>query len=200
MKRMNYFRLVLVCSVLTLLSGCYTEDEYRGMMLSGRWFGDMGMTIGNVNAVSEMEFVQEDSYWGYPRGYGYETDYYPSRRGVIVTVEHYFDWEIQNGIIYLTFDDRTLDCSIRDYRLTSLRFDGWLDGYYSSTQFSLDGYDRYWGERSPYTGYWDDFYYGYDYYGLRTRSVSEETDTVPIIIKDEEPKCVRRVNVASSLQ
>lgn len=108
----------MVCCLIAVFSGCEEDDDYRGYMLSGRWFGDLGMMVDGQPAIgSDLEFIPQD-YGGYTRGYGYETDYYHGWRGRVEIVEHYFTWMVRDGIIYLRFDNPELDCNIRDYSLS----------------------------------------------------------------------------------
>lgn len=122
MRAFNYCKLIVTCCFVALMSSCAEEDEYRAYTVSGRWFGDLGMMVDGQPALgSDIEFIQEGyrATWGH----GYETDYYRSYRGV-VSVEHYFEWSIDYGIIYLRFDDPALDCNIRDYSVVARLFRG----------------------------------------------------------------------------
>lgn len=167
-----------------LLAGCGPDDSYRGYLLSGRWFGDLGMMVYGEPAIgSDLEFVPYD-YGGGTQGYGYETDYYYGWHGRVEMVEHYFTWMVRNGIIYLRFDNPDLDCNIRDYSLSADYFEGYMDGVYSSTWFTLRNYDRYWYDY----GYFSSYYY-------RTRGIADTVEA-----KGEEacravPKCERKVNM-----
>lgn len=94
----------MVCCLVAVFSGCEEDDDYRGYMLSGRWFGNLGMMVDGQPAIgSDLEFIPQD-YGGYTQGYGYETDYYYGWRGRVEIVEHYFTWTVRDGIIYLRFD------------------------------------------------------------------------------------------------
>lgn len=182
MKTFRFGKWLGICTLLVLLSGCHEADEQRAYMVSGRWFGDLGMMIDGQPALgSDIEFIQNGyrATWGY----GYETDYYRSYRGV-VSVEHYFEWSIEYGVIYLRFDNPDLDCNIRDYRLSTDNFDGYLDGVYSSVYFSLRNYDLYWGSYGYYS----------DRYVYRRSSEPEAGPEVPLR-EDVAPVCVRRLNV-----
>lgn len=185
MKAIKYCKLIMACCfIMAVASGCHEEDEHRAFMVSGRWFGDLGMMVDGQPALgSDIEFIQ-DGYratWGY----GYETDYYRGYRGV-VSVEHHFEWSIECGMIYLRFDDPDLDCNIRDYSLSSDYFEGYLDGIYSSVYFSLRNYDLYWNSY----GYFDDCCYSY-----RRTVPSGTTVTVPLRDEVKSPVCVRKLNV-----
>ena len=183
MERLKHYGLMVVlCCLAIVLGGCETDDDYRGYILSGRWFGDLGMMIDGQPAIgSDLEFIPND-YYGYTQGYGYETDYYRGFWG-IETVEHYFTWMVRDGIIYLRFDDPDLDCNIHDYSLSPDYFEGYMDGIYSSVWFSLRNYDRYWNRY----GYFDN-YYPY-------RLLQMPADSLGIANADNSPECVRRVNL-----
>ena len=72
MKKFRYYgMLLLCCCLLPLFGGCETDDDYRGYVLSGRWFGDLGMMVDGQPALgSDLEFIPDD-YYGYTQGYGY---------------------------------------------------------------------------------------------------------------------------------
>lgn len=88
MRWFKYCKFLMVCCLIAVFSGCEEDDDYRGYMLSGRWFGDLGMMVDGQPAIgSDLEFIPQD-YGGYTRGYGYETDYYHGWRGRVEIVEH----------------------------------------------------------------------------------------------------------------
>ncbi len=181
MKWLGYCKWMVMCCMVAIFTGCHDDDDYRGIMLSGRWFGDLGMYVDGKPAMgSDMEFIP--SAFDYTRGHGYETDYYRDIRGRVVEIDHYFDWSIRNGIIYLRFDNPELDCNIRDYSLSTDYFNGFLDGVYSSTRFSLRSYDLYWTD------------YGY-YSTSYRRSVSEDIVPLEEDVASDTPKCTRKVNM-----
>lgn len=101
MRWFKYCKFLMVCCLVAVFSGCEEDDDYRGYMLSGRWFGNLGMMVDGQPAIgSDLEFIPQD-YGGYTQGYGYETDYYYGWRGRVEIVEHYFTWTVRDGIIYL---------------------------------------------------------------------------------------------------
>lgn len=174
MKIYHYLRLISVFCLIGLCLGC-DDDINRGYTISGKWFGDFGMMIDGVPATtSVIEFIPD---YNYTTGYGYETDYYEGRFG-IMSVDHEFDWMIRDGIIYLRFDDPDLDCNIRDYTLSDDFFSGYLDGVYSSTYFSLRNY-CYWND----IGYWDNNFCR----DVVKESAVDDRSTIPI--------CIRKQNI-----
>ena len=156
MRWFKYCKFLMVCCLVAVFSGCEEDDDYRGYMLSGRWFGNLGMMVDGQPAIgSDLEFIPQD-YGGY-------------------------------GIIYLRFDNPELDCNIRDYSLSPDYFEGYMDGVYSSTWFTLRNYERYWNDY----GYWSA---GYSY----RNGADVRSDSVQVYKKI--PKCVRTVNVDSLMQ
>lgn len=74
MRWFKYCKFLMVCCLVAVFSGCEEDDDYRGYMLSGRWFGNLGMMVDGQPAIgSDLEFIPQD-YGGYTQGYGYETD------------------------------------------------------------------------------------------------------------------------------
>lgn len=45
MRWFKYCKFLMVCCLIAVFSGCEEDDDYRGYMLSGRWFGDLGMMV-----------------------------------------------------------------------------------------------------------------------------------------------------------
>ena len=46
----------MVCCLVAVFSGCEEDDDYRGYMLSGRWFGNLGMMVDGQPAIgSDLE-------------------------------------------------------------------------------------------------------------------------------------------------
>lgn len=41
MRWFKYCKFLMVCCLVAVLSGCEEDDDYRGYMLSGRWFGNL---------------------------------------------------------------------------------------------------------------------------------------------------------------
>lgn len=180
-KNANWLMLLLV---LFGLSSCEVDpDSDKGYKLSGKWFGDLGMYVGNEPARgSVIEFIPEN--YDYTEGWGREVDYYgPGGR---YTVEHIFDWYIDRGVIVLVFDNPSLNCSIIDYSLSSRYFRGYLNGIYSSTRFELKSYSKYWGDS------------GYGPYYSKDNYVKENAQAIDSA-KVENPVCVRKVNVSADV-
>lgn len=190
MKKNYLWMMGLMVMAMFSLTSC-DEDEMIGMDVSGHWFGDMDMYINGERARgSEIEF--QPMGWGYSYGRGIEVDYY--YRG---TITHYFDYQIRNGIIYLTFDDPLLDCAIVDYHLNYRYFRGYIADYYSlmnQTYFDLRSYDQYWDTYG---------YGGYVYYTKENNmedawNDSTANDTTHLATRsasDEQPYCIRGVNM-----
>ena len=129
---------ILLCSTFAFTS-CMDEDDEIGYTISGHWFGDMDMYYNGERSVgSEIEFY---SNYGYDRGTGVEIDYY--RYHAVTT---YFNWQVRNRVLYLTYEDPALDCAIVDYRLSYDYFSGYIADFNTLenlTSFRLRNYDRY---------------------------------------------------------
>lgn len=69
MRWFKYCKFLMVCCLVAVFSGCEEDDDYRGYMLSGRWFGNLGMMVDGQPAIgSDLEFIPQD-YGGYTQGY-----------------------------------------------------------------------------------------------------------------------------------
>lgn len=61
MRWFKYCKFLMVCCLIAVFSGCEEDDDYRGYMLSGRWFGDLGMMVDGQPAIgSDLEFIPQD--------------------------------------------------------------------------------------------------------------------------------------------
>ncbi|MBO4906906.1 MAG: hypothetical protein J5486_07730 [Bacteroidaceae bacterium] len=168
MKSNNLRHYLYSIAIMFIALGAFTscdEDEMTGYTLvNGHWFGDLDMydNYGEKAHGSEITFTPMNGYTN-RYGTGIEVDYFS--RG---TIEHYFTWEIIDGVIQLEFaDNHNLDCIIRDYDIRSYRFRGYIIPWDSwtgeifeddATRFDLYDYDYYWGSRG-YGNYYDG--YGY---------------------------------------
>lgn len=180
---MKLRNILLLLPVALCVSSCdpywhfgpdYDSDGNRGYMLSGRWFGDLGMMVDGQPAVgSVLEFVPDNSSYLY--GYGTETDYYYNWMNYLDAIQYSFEWEIRDRCIYMYFRNPDLNCRISDYRLSSSYFEGYIENYGYSSRFQLRNYDRY----------WNDFGYGTLYAKPRSgdMSVRSVTDSIPVCIR-----------------
>ena len=99
-----------------------------------------------------------------------------------------FDWEIRDGILYLSYyDDLNLDTFIRDYRLDNTYFSGYFGD--SNTRFRMSKLTDYyywtptmWIESGWY-GY--DVYYDNSYYSKQFEGTakSKSIKKAPVIVK-----------------
>lgn len=125
------------------------EQESQVQTIIGTWKGKMSINNGiNVSYVdSEITFTDNNEVIGIWNGIW--VDYYDSDNYKDV---HCFNWNVDNTIIYINFDDN-VNCEIRDYTLMTNRFCGrFWDGDNEIT-FEL--------QSSPRKGYQD--YYEYYY-------------------------------------
>lgn len=181
---MNKLKLILLLLPAALcLSSCdpywqfgfgYDSDSDRGYTLSGRWFGDLGMTVDGEPAVGTvLEFIPDDGSYLY--GYGTETDYYYNWMNSLDAIQYSFEWEIRDRNIYMYFRNPDLNCRISDYQLSSSYFEGYIENYGYSSRFRLRNYDRYWND------------YGYGSWYVKPRSGDAATRSA----NDSIPVCVR---------
>lgn len=173
--------LALMLTATFVLTSCDKDDDI-GYDISGTWYGDLQMVHDGERAeYSEIYFKAEDGVFDWKRGNGYEIDYY--RR---TSIRHTFNYEVQNGIIYLDFDDRLLDCSIRDYNVNSSSFYGWMDGRTSSVRFTL------YKERGRYSS---DYNYRTDYTDRRGVPATRSDDQTADSLAEELPSEFRAINL-----
>ena len=155
------------------------DDVDEAMMLSGEWTGDFGMYYEMQDPrtgrwytfdanETNLVFYPHHEYATY--GTGQQVDYYSE--GPYAYQYYDFDWEVRNGVVYLHYPyDPELNVAIRDYRMSSSTFSGWI----GNVHFKLYKLrDFYWGNYGGGYGYgWNDNWYWGDYYYSKTRGAAE---------------------------
>lgn len=189
-KAITILQLLAAVSLCTVLSSCNDEDTEESIVLSGQWQGDWGMYYeiehrGHIYTFDsyDTDIVFYPDYDYATHGYGYQVDWY--REGPYERLSYRFDWNIRNGVIYLTYPGYPeYNTSIRDYRMNNNRFTGYFDNgsdpfylnkiadYYDWTYYYDYGYYHYWTYDS-----WD---WGYYPYYAKTRSTSADNDTASV--------------------
>jgi len=175
--------VMLIASTGLVFTSC--EDLEEAEILSGEWTGDMGMYYSDGRYeydadYTDIRFVQD--YELATRGWGEEIDYF-DRPCPIRYQSFRFEWRVSNGVIYLTYPyAHNLDVQIRDYKLSSRRFRGWI----GDTKFTLvklvdySDWDLYDSNGYGY-GYWNGYYAatraGVDSIPVTTDNVSPENFT-----------------------
>lgn len=154
MKNLKKSIVALFVSAAAVLSfSSCSDDLSKSMVLSGTWQGDFGMTYdynyrGNSytfhSDYTNIVFYPKYDYATY--GNGYQYDYYSE--GPYVYQTYSFKWEIEDGVVYLTYPhDPLLNCSIHDYHMTNNKFTGYFGN--SNVHFSLRKYEDYY-DWTPY--------------------------------------------------
>lgn len=184
MKKISCWTFCVMAVLMSLSFTSCDRDVDEAMALSGQWRGDFGMyyfdRFGNRWDSYDTDIVFYPEYEYATHGYGKQVDYYD--RGPYRNVYYYFNWNIRNGVIYLTYPRaHDLDAAIYDYRLNERYFSGWFgEGSERFKLYKLTGfYD--WNCYTHYS-YYDD-YYGYDvfpnYYYAKTRGAENADSAAP---------------------
>ena len=193
----NLWMLGMMFVTLFSLTSCeYELEQAVGYDVSGHWYGDLDMWIdGRKCTSSEIEFMPQG--WGYRKGRGVQIDHLYSYH-----VSNYFNYEIVGSSIYLYFEDSSLDCVIRDYRISESYFTGYMDGVYESTRFNLKNYEHYYSEYG--SGFYGYYYAREDMGWDMTDSIASDSIASDSITSDslniestisETPRLTRGVNM-----
>jgi len=181
MKMKKFFAMMtMMLSLVAGFSSC-DDDVEEAINLSGEWEGKFGMYYmtaeGHTYFADNTVLYFEPAYAYATHGTGSEFDYYA--RGPIEFEYFAFTWEVNNGVISLTYKHHhELDVQLHDYNISRYYFTGYFE---SGTRFSLDKtYDYY-----DWDGYSDCDYYYHDRYASRSRAedvvvVSKKEDTLEI--------------------
>jgi len=128
MKNSTYSKLFFVALMAMMAMTSCDDDASLAYDVDGVWQGTIS---GNYyynryrsnDYDTELSFTRRGTYGGT----GYEIDY---NYGTIRYYRNYFDWTVQNGKLYLDYDDGSR-IIIRDYEIYSmnsnLRFRGYFD-------------------------------------------------------------------------
>jgi len=157
MKKMFTYMAMIVMT-MTVFTSCTllddSDDRHEARTLSGTWTGYIdtyyydrwGLTGDSYRTT--MYFERENAYGGW----GYEVDYDLNNR---YDDSYYceFTWEVAGGRIRIRYADSWDDVYISDYRLSSTRFEGYMDDGTSRDiyfQLTYDGrFDwSYWHTRA----------------------------------------------------
>lgn len=189
---MKKYLLSISCLLVSIFAFTSCDDDVtKSIVISGEWRGDFGMYYTYWYDNEELTFDSYDTYiefipaYDYATyGYGKQVDYYDY--GPYEYQYYYFDWEIQKGVIYLTYrNDHNLGTQIHDYHLNNDVFSGLCEG--ATSRFKLykltDYYD--WSEYDGYYSCYDrDLWWNeYPYFKSATRSAEEPANHEGYIIK-----------------
>lgn len=124
MKQMKKISASLFLIVLMMsLSSCTSEDQDIAYYLNGDWAGYV--VDGSKEYSVNMTFIQENGNYYATSGYGYEY----SSWGYFHATRTRFQWFVENGNIYLYYEDGTR--IIVDYdRLPGSSRDERFSGYF----------------------------------------------------------------------
>lgn len=161
-------------AVMAGFSSCSSDpDEDKAIALSGEWEGDWGMwyedDFGYIFDAdyTYIQLIPAYSYATY--GHGYQEDYY--RRGRYRYLWYKFNWEVRNGVLYLSYPhNHNLDCAIYDYHLTNRYFTGYFGDSYS--RFRLSKLSNFYDWTPTIVV---DAYFGYDLYDYYSKPYEGET-------------------------
>lgn len=177
MRKIKNFAMMLVMMMAAAVSFTSCEidgDVHRSTHLSGIWEGDFGMyyehpRYGRFDSYDTyIEFYPDYDYATH--GYGKQCDWYA--KGPYEYQYYTFNWEIYNGVIYLSYPyDHNLDTEIYDYSMSGSYFSGYFGG--SNSRFRLRKCSDY---------YWSNYHNNYDYgwrdgyYYAKTRAVDGQPE------------------------
>lgn len=163
-KNFTLLALIMLGMMTTLVSCDVDDDDYKAYNLEGAWQGDMGVMIDGYVADYSTIYFDRDPY-RYASGTGYQVDYFTNRtpwyhRGSSsYYLANHIEWTVEMGVIHIYYMEEDVYARIRDYRLYSDYFEGYIDfedG--SSSRFRL--------EKTYSPNNWGSYYdWGYDYYG-----------------------------------
>ncbi|MBR4783491.1 MAG: hypothetical protein IK023_06345 [Bacteroidaceae bacterium] len=163
----KFFSLLSIALIAMIgFSACNTDDENEARVLSGEWEGDWGMFYdyqydnGAIDRfyASNTYIKLTPDHSNATHGTGIQEDYY--RSGPYKYRWFKFNWEVRDGVIYLTYPhDHELDVDIYDYQLSNDYFTGYFGD--SNSRFRMSKLtDFYYWTPAVYI----DSYYGYTLY------------------------------------
>ena len=158
-KIYDYTRFMLMALVTMVTFSSCDEDSDIAYDLDGAWSGTVVGDYYYYRCGKEYVTYQDwDTYIEFKQdspfatsGEGYE---YDENRRTGQWSETYFDWQVRNGKIYISYDDGT-DVVIRDYEVYQIRnvmrFRGYFEDYRGNDIASFD-FIKVAGNRTRSTG------------------------------------------------
>lgn len=158
-KIYDYTRFILMALVTMVAFSSCDEDSDIAYDLDGAWSGTVVGDYYYYRYGKEYVTYQDwDTYIEFKQdspfatsGEGYE---YDENRRTGQWSEVYFDWQVRNGKIYISYDDGT-DVVIRDYEVYQtrgvMRFRGYFEDYRGNDIASFD-FIKVAGNRTRSTG------------------------------------------------
>jgi len=159
-KLASFFALAIIALMSFSLSSC-DEDHEIALTLDGTWRGTVDSNNGSFFV--DLRFYQS-GFSAHGTGYEYDEPINGYSRGTYAE----FDWSVNNGCIYLRYDDGS-NVVISDYTLRSGQLvgylqnarNGWDMGYIRLTKLSDNRYDD-----------------GYNYYVKQKQKVVDDSNEV----------------------
>lgn len=172
MKRLvTYFTMMILALAPMTLTSC-DEDEMIADTLWGTWEGNMHVSSywndRYYDAVySEIAFDKDP--WKWASGDGYWVDYYSNAPWDYVA--NHIRWTVDRGNIYVRFLEEGSEIEIYDYYLD--------DGYFCGYIYADNGNKVQFRLRKTSSPDWDDYHYGWSYWGAHTRSADNDSTSIP---------------------
>lgn len=193
--------MAMMAMTMVIFVSCDTDnDDYAAYNLEGAWEGDMGvsMFMGNTEyfATYSTIYFAQDPY-RYASGTGYQVDYfndqspwYHRSRNTYYIANH-FEWEVNNGIIYIHYLEEDVYAQIAPDYLSD------YDGYFRGVIKYENGAWSEFRLRKTYSpNDWNTYYdwgwdYGYGYGYAKKNPVFTDDDGNNIVIKNTAEKPIR---------
>ena len=164
MKKITSIMAMLLMAMMPFALTSCDEDDEIAMTLEGTWQGDMKVYYdynGHNYDATWSEICFEGNPFNWDHGTGYWVDYYkgsPWKRDYIAS---HIRWNVDHGIINVTFKEDNYKIQINNYRLSDSRFRGTIYDGDKKIEFSLrhvespywDGYDYGWGDYDRWAYY-----------------------------------------------
>ena len=178
-KIFNYILMMMPLMASVTLTSCETDEEIANYLINGNWEGYLGTYYVNrwgeevkdreYRTVWRFEGLGYDNRGYVTSGIGYEVDYDTYNRNEYAYSP--FHWSVNNGDIYITYDDPTWSPVTIDWVDYSISWD-----YFRGTMYDWDNraYDFDLTNRAS----WDWNNYRSNYY--RTRAAENGDDDVYI--------------------
>lgn len=181
-KVFSLFSIIAMAGLCLMFTSCTDDDTEKAIYLSGEWQGTWNMyyIYEYPNGYKERYDSYDTDIVFYPdrdyatHGYGYQVDWY--REGPFERLSYKFYWDINNGVIHLTYPGyHDYDADIYYYH---------LDYDYFRGRFSIEGeefrlrklVDFYWYDYYPY----DYYEWGWSYYSKTRGNAENDSISTPV--------------------
>lgn len=199
MKKLKFILAMALAAVMSLSFTSCDKDAITAGYLDGTWEGTLVSSVDYYGTTYYANSVDVCFDAGWTSGTGHWIDYYSSAPWRYVY--NRIDWNVRDGVIYITFRDTKETARIRNYTLNDTRFAGeiefggsdtWKTFSLVKTSFNSWSNYYYYGSDS-WSNYWRGNYGGFSWSKTQNPGISMPSRSADANQKDSVPALIRKL-------